>query len=56
MWFDLYDLSSGSMEHKKTPTTFQFVVVRVSREEHIWEEFLKAVSSIAWPVFYVRSY
>ena len=43
------------MTHKKN-TTFQFVVVRVGREEHIWEELLKAVSSIAWPVFYVRSY
>ena len=37
-------------------TTFQFVVIRVSREEHVWEEFLEAVSSVAWPVFYVRSY
>lgn len=41
------------MTHKNT--TFQFVVVGVGREEHIWEEFLKAVSSIAWPVLYVRS-
>lgn len=35
--------------------TFQFAVIRVSREEHIREELLKAVASIAWPVFYIRS-
>ncbi len=44
-----------TITHKRT-STFQFVVVRVGREEHVWEELLKAVSGIAWPVLYVRSY
>lgn len=34
--------------------TFQFAVIGVGREEHIREELLKAVASIAWPVFNIR--
>ncbi len=33
--------------------TFEFVVVGVCREQHVWEELLKAVSSIARPVLHV---
>lgn len=40
----------------KMNITFQFVVIGIGGEEHVWEELLEAVSSIAWPVFYVRSY
>lgn len=40
--------------HKKN-TTFQFVVVRVGREKHVWEELLKAKTSIARSVFYICS-
>lgn len=34
--------------------TFQFAVIGVGREEHIGEELLKAVASIARPVFNIR--
>lgn len=34
--------------------TFQLAVIGVGREEHIREELLKAVASIAWPVFNIR--
>lgn len=41
---------------RKTHSTFQFVVVRVGREQHIRKELLKAVPSVARPVFHVRSH
>lgn len=50
----LLEISLCSTKRKKK-FTFQLAVIGVSREEHIREELLKAVSSIARPVFNIRS-
>lgn len=40
---------------RKQNFTFQFAVIGVGGEEHIRKELLEAVSSVARPVFNIRS-
>ena len=56
MWLNETLLYDAWTKKKPKNTTFQFVVVRVGREEHVWKEFLKAVSGVARPVFYICPY
>lgn len=37
----------------KLSLTFEFVVLRVRREEAVWEEFREGQAGVFWPVFHV---